>query len=248
MTGGGSGIGRAIAHTFARHGAHVAILERDADAGRAAVAEIERDGGRATCHVTDVTDLAAVEEALGATHRQTGRLDVLVNNAGVSHVGTVESTTPEDFTRVFDVNVRGVYHGLKAAVPLMKAQGGGVILNLASIVSVMGIPDRFAYSMSKGAVLTMTYSVARDYVSDGIRCNAVGPGRVHTPFVDDFIARNYPGQEKEMFGKLAATQPIGRMGEPDEIAHLALYLCSDAAGFITGSYFPIDGGFEKLKM
>jgi NAD(P)-dependent dehydrogenase (short-subunit alcohol dehydrogenase family) len=113
---------------------------------------------------------------------------------------------------------------------------------------MVGIPDRFAYSMTKGAVLTMTYSVARDYVSHGIRCNALSPARVHTPFVDGYLAKNYPGREREMFDRLSRTQPIGRMGQPEEVADLALFLCSDAAGFITGSNVPIDGGFVTLKM
>ena len=171
-----------------------------------------------------------------------------MNSAGVAHVGTVEDTEEADLDRVYAVNVKGVYNCLRAGVGAMKARGKGAILNIASVASTVGIPDRFAYSMSKGAVLTMTYSVARDYVHQSIRCNAVSPARVHTPFVDRYLAANYPGREHEMFDKLARTQPIGRMGEPSEIAELAVFLCSDAASFITGSNYAIDGGFVSLKM
>jgi NAD(P)-dependent dehydrogenase (short-subunit alcohol dehydrogenase family) len=136
---------------------------------------------------------------------------------------------------------------MQAAIGFMKAQHKGVILNVASVASTVGITDRFAYSMTKGAVLTMTLSVAKDYVKHGIRCNSISPGRVHTPFVDGFLKANYPGQEEEMFEKLSKTQPIGRMAKPEEIAHLAVYLCSDEASFITGSDYAIDGGFIKLN-
>jgi NAD(P)-dependent dehydrogenase (short-subunit alcohol dehydrogenase family) len=175
-----------------------------------------------------------------------GPLNILVNNAGVAHIGNVENTTAEDFDRIFRINVRGVYNCMQAAIDFMKAAGGGVILNLASIAATAGLADRFAYSMSKGAVLTMTYSVARDYIAHNIRCNAISPARVHTPFVDGFVQKNYPGREKAMLEKLSNSQPIGRMAQPDEIAAFALFLCSDAAGFITGTNYPIDGGFLNL--
>ena len=170
-----------------------------------------------------------------------------MNNAGIAHVGNIENTSEEDIDRLYQVNIKGVYNCIFACIPHMKKQGGGVILNMASIASTLGISDRFAYSMSKGAVLTMTYSVAKDYIGDNIRCNCISPARVHTPFVDGFIAKNYPGKEEEMFDKLSKTQPIGRMGTPEEIAALALFLCSDQAGFITGTDYPIDGGFIKLN-
>jgi len=248
VTGAASGIGRAIAVLFAQHGARVALLDHTEQKAREVEAEITRAGGQAKAVVCDVTKQRDVIDAFARIEQELGGVNVLVNSAGVAHVGTVETTTEEDFDRIYSVNVKGVYNCLKAGVSSMKARGGGVILNIASIVATVGIPDRFAYSMSKGAVLTMTYSVARDYIQHNIRCNCVAPARVHTPFVDGFLARNYPGREREMFEKLSQTQPIGRMGKPEEVAGLALYLCSDAAAFITGSNFPIDGGFVTLKM
>ena len=249
VTGAASGIGRAIAIRFAHAGARVGVLDIDEPAAAAVVREITEAGGAAAAVRCDVTLAADVSSAFDAVQSRFGALDVLVTSAGVAHVGTIEQTSEADLDRVYAVNVKGVYHSLKAGVAAMKKEGrGGAILNIASIASTVGIPDRFAYSMSKGAVLTMTYSVARDFIHDRIRCNCVAPARIHTPFVDGFLARNYPGREQEMFEKLSRTQPIGRMGEPEEVAELALFLCSDAAGFITGSNFPIDGGFASLKM
>ena len=247
VTGAASGIGRAIAIRFARAGARVAVLDLAESAAREAASEIEGFGGKATPVRCDVTRQREVDEAFHAVGERLGAIDVLVNSAGIAHVGTVEQTSEEDFDRVYAVNVKGVYNCLRAGVAAMKGRGGA-ILNIASVASSIGIPDRFAYSMSKGAVLTMTYSVARDYVHEKIRCNCVAPARIHTPFVDGFLARSYPGREREMFDQLSKTQPIGRMGRPDEVAELALFLCSDAAAFITGSNFPIDGGFVSLKM
>ncbi len=242
ITGAGSGIGKAIATLFAKQGATVHIIELNAEAAASTIAEIG-DGGHATAHSCNVTDQQQVLEVF----KGIGKIDILVNNAGIAHVGTAESTSEEDFTRVFDVNVRGAYNCLYSALPMMKAQGKGVILNVASIAALVGITDRFAYSMSKGAIYAMTLSVARDYLAHNIRCNSISPARVHTPFVDGFIAKNYPGKEAEVFEKLSKSQPIGRMGEPAEVANLALFLCADEAGFITGNDYPLDGGFIKLN-
>lgn len=247
ITGSGSGIGAAIARLFGAQGAQVAVLDVDAEAGRSTAKQIESDGGTAAFFACDVGDQSAVHSTFDQVIDTFGGLDVLINNAGIAHVGTVEETTEADLDRIYRVNVKGVYNGLHAGIPAMKARGGGSIVNIASVVSTVGIPDRFAYSMSKGAVLTMTYSVACDYLDANIRCNSIAPARVHTPFVDGFLAENYPDRTEEMFERLSQTQPIGRMGKPEEIAHLALYLCSEAAGFITGSNFPIDGGFTTLK-
>jgi NAD(P)-dependent dehydrogenase (short-subunit alcohol dehydrogenase family) len=162
-------------------------------------------------------------------------------------VGNLESTSERDLDRVYRVNIKGVYNCLSATIPSMKARRRGVILNMASIASSAGLPDRFAYSMSKGAVLSMTYSVARDYLANNIRCNCISPARVFTPFVAGFVEQNYPGREKEMMDRLSHSQPIGRMAEPREVASLALYLCSDEAAFITGVDYPIDGGFFNIR-
>ena len=245
VTGGGSGIGQAIATLFGARGARVGIL--DLASADATVRAITDAGGTAVHVPCDVSKQDDVTRAFADVQQRFGPLDVLVNSAGVAHVGTVEQTTEADLDRIYAVNVKGVYNCLKLGVGAMK-QRGGVILNVASVAATAGIADRFAYSMSKGAVLTMTLSVARDYIHQKIRCNCISPARVHTPFVDGFLARNYPGREAEVFEQLAKTQPIGRMGTPGEIAELALFLCSDAASFITGSDYPIDGGFLTLKM
>jgi 2-keto-3-deoxy-L-fuconate dehydrogenase len=243
ITGGGSGIGRAISVLFAKQGATVHIIELNADAAQETVDEITAAGGKATAHGCNVSDQQQIVE----TYNQIGVIDILVNNAGIAHIGVADNTSEEDFTRIFNVNVKGVYNSLFAAIPLMKKQGKGVILNMASIAAVVGITSRFAYSMSKGAVGAMTLSVARDYLAENIRCNSISPARVHTPFVDGFIAKNYAGQEQEMFDKLSKSQPIGRMGKPEEVASLALYICSDEAGFVTGCDYLLDGGFVKLN-
>jgi NAD(P)-dependent dehydrogenase (short-subunit alcohol dehydrogenase family) len=248
ITGGAVGIGFAIARRFASQGAVVELLDRNAAQLDEAVAKLRAEGGDAAGSACDVSDHAAVDAVMAAIHQRRGRLDILVNNAGIAHVGNALTTTPEDFERVQRVNVFGVANCLRAALRFMVAdQRGGVVLNLASTVSVSGIPDRFAYATSKGAVLAMTYAVAKDFLDHKIRCNALLPGRVHTPFVDGFIAKNYPGREAEMFEKLSRTQPIGRMGEPDEIATAALFLCSDEASFITGTGMPVDGGTLTIR-
>ncbi|WP_282180332.1 SDR family NAD(P)-dependent oxidoreductase [Maribacter stanieri] len=245
ITGGGSGIGKAISTTFAAQGATVHILELNADNAESTVNVIKEEGGNAfayNCNVVEQKQVTNIIDKITAKHN----VSILINNAGIAHVGNIEKTTEADIDRIYEVNVKGPYNCMYALIPKMK-ENGGVIINMASIASSVGIDDRFAYSMSKGAMLTMTYSVAKDYVKDGIRCNSISPARIHTPFVDGFIKNNYPGQEEEMFDKLSATQPIGRMGKPQEVADLALYLCSDEASFITGTDFPIDGGFIKLN-
>jgi NAD(P)-dependent dehydrogenase (short-subunit alcohol dehydrogenase family) len=246
VTGAGSGIGAAIARLFAGRGATIAAVDLDLARAQAIAADITNAGGRAAAHQCDVSQPGAVASLFRDVATSNPRLDILVNNAGIAHVGTIEQTTPDDMDRLYRVNVLGVYLCARAAVPLMLRQGGGVILNLASIASLIGLPDRFAYSMTKGAVLTMTRSIAVDYVKRGIRCNCICPARVHTPFVDGFLARNYPGREAEMFRTLSEAQPIGRMGAPEEVAQLALYLCSDEASFVTGAAYPIDGGVTAI--
>lgn len=245
ITGAASGIGKAIAEKMSSQGAEVYLLDRDSTQGEALAATLSAAGHKAhfrDCDVTDTATTAALLESIGAVNG----IDILVNNAGVAHVGNLENTSETDLDRLYQVNIKGVYNCSKAAIAFMK-QKGGVILNLASIAASTGIADRFAYSMTKGAVRAMTYSIAKDYVSYGIRCNCISPARIHTPFVDGFIAKNYPGQEAEMFEKLSKTQPIGRMGTPEEVADFAAFLCSDKASFLTGTDYPIDGGFLTLN-
>jgi NAD(P)-dependent dehydrogenase (short-subunit alcohol dehydrogenase family) len=244
VTGGGSGIGKAISQLFAQAGAMVYLLDIDERGSGETVQQIRQAGGMAEFFPCAVDQEISVQNIIQEiVNRQVP--DILVNNAGIAHVGNVENTRAEDFEKLFSVNVKGVYHLVKSCIPHMKAKGG-VILNMASVAALIGLQDRFAYSMTKGAVAAMTISIAKDYINYNIRCNSISPARVHTPFVDGFIAKNYPGMEEEMFKKLSASQPIGRMAKPEEIAALALYLCSDEASFITGNDYPIDGGFVKL--
>ena len=243
ITGGGSGIGKAIARLFAKQGAAVHVLEWNTDTANETVAEITKDNGKAfvyKCDVADHKEVLAIFENIGA-------MNILVNNAGIAHIGKADNTKEEDFDKVISVNVKGVYNCIHASIPQLKRSGGGCIINMASIAAQVGIPDRFVYSTAKGAIMAMTLSVAKDYLQENIRCNSISPARVHTPFVDGFLKNNYPGKETEMFEKLSKTQPIGRMGTPEEIASLALYLCSDEASFITGCDYLIDGGFVKLN-
>lgn len=242
ITGAASGIGRAVAGLFVRQGAEVHLLDLNRESLGIAQEELSAQG-KATAQVVDVTDQQAVETLM----KKIGRIDILVNCAGISHIGKADNTTEQDFDRIFQVNVKGIYNCLHAVLPIMTEQASGVILNMASIANHVGLQDRFAYSMSKGAVVGMTLSVARDYLGKGIRCNAISPARVHTSFVDNFLTKNYPGKEDEMFKKLSASQPIGRMASPDEVAHLVLYLCSKEASFITGCDYPFDGGFINLN-
>lgn len=244
ITGGGSGIGRAIAEVFSEMGALVHILDLNEDPAPW-INQWKGNGPIAYYHC-DVSRLPEVERVVGSIAKSKG-IDILVNNAGIAHIGDAVSTTPEDFQRVMQVNVHGAYHCIHTVVPYMIERGGGCILNIASTVASIAIANRFAYMTSKGAILSMTYSVALDYIDRGIRCNSISPGRVHTPFVDGFIAKNYPGREAEMYDRLSKDHPIGRMAKPEEIAHLALYLCSDEAAYVTGSDHSIDGGFTKLK-
>ena len=246
ITGGGSGIGKAIAILFAHRGADVYILDMNEEGGKSVALEIMQAGFIGVFKKCNVSVQAEVRNSVQSIARDAGGIHILVNNAGIAHVGNLEKTDEADFDKLTEVNIKGVYNCLHEIIPVMK-KTGGVVVNMASVASSVGIPDRFAYSMTKGAVIGMTLSVAKDYIKEGIRCNSISPGRVHTPFVDGFIAKNYPGKEKEMFEKLSQTQPIGRMAQPEEVANLALYLCSDEAAFITGCDYPIDGGFIKLN-
>ena len=246
VTGGASGIGLAISQLFAKQGAYVHIHELKQTLAQSVAEELAQQGFQAEAHAVDVSKQAEVVSTMQAIIEK-HPIDILVNNAGVAHIGKAHTTSETDFERVMNVNVKGMYNCLYSIIPHYQSKDGGVILNTASIAGTVGIPDRFVYSTSKGAVIAMTLSVAKDYLNDNIRCNCISPARVHTPFVDGFIAKNYPGKEAEMFEKLSKSQPIGRMAKPEEIAGLALYLCSDEAGFITGCDYLIDGGFVKLN-
>jgi len=247
ITGAGSGIGEALAKTIAKQGAIVHLLDYKVKTVARVAEAINHSGGTAHFYECDITD----EERVGHVFVEivkSGVIDVLINNAGIAHIGNIEKTSSKDLDRLYEVNIKGLFICTKAAIANMKGdKNGGLILNMASIASSVGIADRFAYSMSKGAVKTMTYSIAKDYLESHIRCNSISPARVHTPFVDGFIKQNYPERQAEMFEKLAHSQPIGRMGKPEEVAALAVYLCSDEASFLTGTDFPIDGGFIKLN-
>ena len=243
VTGGASGIGLSITKLFAKQGAKVHVLELDSEIAQRQINETINDTQNISVHACDVSNLAQVENIIYTIKS----IDILVNNAGIAHIGNAENTNETDFERIFNVNVKGVYHCVHSTIPFMKVKGGGVILNMASVASSVGISDRFAYSMSKGAVRAMTQSIAKDFLKDNIRCNCISPARVHTPFVDGFIAKNFEGKEEETFEKLSKSQPIGRMGTPDEVAYLALYLCSSESGFVTGCDYPIDGGFIYLN-
>jgi NAD(P)-dependent dehydrogenase (short-subunit alcohol dehydrogenase family) len=242
VTGGGSGIGQSIALTFAKQGAHVDVLEINLDAAIETVEKIRAEGGQAEAAECDVTQHDHVQEVFDKIGNDRGGLDCLINNAGIAHVGNIMNTSEEDIDRVMSVNLKGVFNCLKGGVRQMLKSDGGTIVNISSTVATMAINDRLAYSTSKGGVLAMTYSVAKDHLHDNIRCNAIQPGRIHTPFVDGFIAKNYPNNQEEMFKKLSEYQPVGRMGKPDEVAATAVFLCSDEASFITGSTYPVDGG------
>lgn len=243
VTGAGSGIGKSTALTLAKQGANVFVADINQVNAEAVIDEIIANGGNAALLIFNVAKEQEVKDAFSKINK----LDILINCAGISHIGTAENTSEADFENVFNINVKGSFNCIQGAIPIMKSNGGGVIINTSSIAAKVGLSERFAYSMSKGAVYAMTLSVAKDYIKDNIRCNCISPARVHTPFVDDYISKHYPGNENEIFEKLSKSQPIGRMGTTNEIASLILYLCSDEAAFITGSDFPIDGGFITLN-
>lgn len=243
VTGGGSGIGKAICQVLSQHGAQVNVVDLNQQTAEE-TASLDKHAQPFGCNVTQQ---AEVIKTINAIVNRNSRIDILVNSAGIAHIGRLDTTQESDLDRLYNVNIKGVYNTMYATIPVMKTQQRGVIVNLASVAAGLGLSDRFAYSMTKGAVISMTLSVAKDYIHDGIRCNSISPGRVHTPFVDGFLKANYPGKEQEMFEKLSKTQPIGRMAKPEEVANLALYLCSEEAGFITGTDYPIDGGFIRLN-
>jgi 2-keto-3-deoxy-L-fuconate dehydrogenase len=246
VTGGASGIGQAIAERLAANQARVWVLDIDAGGAQTTAGKIVDAGGKAKALQCDVADPESVSHVFSSI-ASAGPIDMLVNSAGIAHIGTIATTKTPEFERIFKVNVQGTFLCMQAAISTMIEQSGGVIVNMSSMAAVVGISHRFAYSMSKGAVRSMTLSVAKDFLDKNIRCNCISPARVHTPFVDGYLKRNYPGRETEMMAELAAAQPIGRMARPDEVAGLAVYLCSDLASFITGADLPFDGGVLNLR-
>lgn len=242
ITGAGSGIGEQAARLFARQGAIVAVADVNAEGGQRVVAAITGAGGAAAFVAVDVTNAASVGAAIDAVTSQYGRLDIGVNNAGIGMVGDVLETSEEDFDRLWRVNVKGVYLCAQAEVRWMAAHGGGCIVNTASVAGIVGVDRRFAYTTTKGAVTAMTKQLALDHVKDGIRVNCVNPGTVETPFVDAYLARYHAGEEEQTRAQLRSRQLMGRLGQPDEVAHAMLYLASDEAAFVTGTALVIDGG------
>ena len=230
ITGGSSGIGESIIDLLLKNKANVVNIDVN-------------DNLKTKTIITDITNNQDVTKILNSIPK---KIDILINNAGIGLVGNIENTDEKDFDKIFEVNVKGLFNITKVIIPRMK-QNGGSIINMASTAAIVGLDDRFAYSASKGAVMSMTNSIAKDYLSNGIRCNSISPGRVHTPFVDSYLEKFYPNNKEEMFEKLSKTQPLGRMAKPSEVASLVLYLCIDEASFITGSDFQIDGGFVKLN-
>ncbi|RJP23039.1 MAG: SDR family oxidoreductase [Candidatus Omnitrophota bacterium] len=242
ITGAASGIGQAIAGVYAQAGSKVWIADINEPGGNETAQKIRAEGGDVYFIHCDVTQPETIRAAVTHVLKESECIDVLVNNAGVGLVGDLVNTSAEDFERIMRVNIAGVFNVSKAVLPSMLERRQGVIINMASIASLIAVKDRFAYSASKGAVLMMTKSIALDYVDRGIRCNCICPARIHTPFVDEYLRKNYPGREQEIFQTLSAYQPIGRMGKPEEVAYLALYLASDEAAFQTGDAFPVSGG------
>jgi len=230
ITGGSSGIGESIIDLLLKNKANVVNIDVN-------------DNLKTKTIITDITNNQDVTKILNSIPK---KIDILINNAGIGLVGNIENTDEKDFDKIFEVNVKGLFNITKVIIPRMK-QNGGSIINMASTAAIVGLDDRFAYSASKGAVMSMTNSIAKDYLSYGIRSNSISPGRVHTPFVDSYLEKFYPNNKEEMFEKLSKTQPLGRMAKPSEVASLVLYLCIDEASFITGSDFQIDGGFVKLN-
>jgi NAD(P)-dependent dehydrogenase (short-subunit alcohol dehydrogenase family) len=242
VTGGGSGIGAAIAETYGRAGARVFVADINEAAARATVERIRAERGQADAIVVDVRDETSCRTAASTVLAAVDHLDVLVNNAGIGHVGSMVTTSGDDLDRLYAVNVRGVFNVTKAFLPGMLLRRAGVIVNMASIGGLVGIRDRVAYCVSKFAVVGLTKAMALDHAKDGIRVNCICPGRVETPFVSARL-KEYPDPEKA-YREMTATQAVGRMGRPEEIAAAALYLASDEASFVTGSALSIDGAWS----
>lgn len=236
VTGGAEGIGRATADAFAAEGARVAVVDRSVTAVAAPLLGLE----------ADVTDRAAVTSAVDAAAAEFGGLDIVVNNAGIGAIGTIEAQGDDEWARVLDVNVIGIARVSSAALPYLRASGHAAIVNVSSIGALNGLPERALYSASKGAVLSLTYAMATDHVREGIRVNCVCPGTVRTAWVDRLLAAAAdPAAE---LAALEARQAIGRLVTPDEVARAILYLASPRSGSTTGAALDVDGGVTRLRV
>jgi meso-butanediol dehydrogenase/(S,S)-butanediol dehydrogenase/diacetyl reductase len=241
ITGGGSGIGRATALLFAREGARLLIADKRRGTAEAVAAQCTREGGHALANETDVARIDDVRRMIETAVEEFGRLDVLVNNAGYGIAGSVLETDEDAWDALMAVNVRGVFLCSKYAIPAMKKNGGGTIVNTASVVAQVGIANRAAYCASKGAVAALTRAIAIDHVRDGIRCNAIAPGTIDTPYFAEILQKS-PDPEATRQA-LARRQLLGRMGTPEEIAAGILFLASDESRFATGTILTLDGGW-----
>lgn len=241
VTGAASGIGEQIARALCEQGGSVVVADIDEATGHAVADDI---GPSALYRRVDVRDEEDMVSLVAWTHERCGSVDGMVSCVGVGFVGTIEETPATDFRRLFEVNVDGVYYGCRAVIPHMLRAGHGSIVNVASVAGLIGVERRFAYCATKGAVIAMTRQLAVDYASSGIRANCVCPGTVHTSFVDAFVQRFHADEVEETLARLDARQPCGRMGRPEEIAALVVYLVSEDSGFLTGAAIPIDGGWS----
>jgi len=245
VTGAASGIGAAIARLFAESGAFVYLTDVNSDAGRTTTAEISARGARAGFLHLDVSDAGECDAVAERVLSETGGLDILVNNAGIGHVGTILQATAEDLDRLYAVNVRGVFNVSKSFISSMVERSSGSIINIASVGGIVGLTDRLVYTTTKFAVVGLTKSMALDHATDGVRVNCICPGRVETPFVKARISE-YPDPDAA-YREMSMSQPVGRMGRPEEIAEAALYLARDESSFVTGSSFVIDGALSAGK-
>jgi NAD(P)-dependent dehydrogenase (short-subunit alcohol dehydrogenase family) len=241
VTGGGSGIGRATCQLFAREGASLAVADKNKAAAEAVREECAKLGAQARATLADVSKASDAARMVDDAIKAFGRLDVLINNAGYGIAGSVVETDEQAWDDLMAVNVRGVFLCAKYAIPAMKANGGGVIVNTASTVASIGIANRAAYCASKGAVAALTRAIAIDHVKDGIRCNAVAPGTIDTPYFNEILAKSPDGAAVRR--GLEQRQLMGRLGTPDEIAAGILFLASDESRFATGSILTLDGGW-----
>jgi NAD(P)-dependent dehydrogenase (short-subunit alcohol dehydrogenase family) len=242
ITGAGSGIGRAAAELFAAEGATVAVVDLIAEAAEETVAKIKADGGRALALAANVAVAAEVESAVARAADELGRLDVLYNNAGVNSAGSVADATEDDWERCFAVNAKGTFLSSRAAVPHLEEAGGGAIVNQGSVAGLVGVPNFAAYCAAKGAVVALTRSMAIDLAGRRIRVNAICPGTVFTPLMEPMLRARGDGDLEAGLAKTVVKYPIGRLGTPEEIARVALFLASDEASFLTGSIVTADGG------